>query len=811
VPVIGQDVRYALRSLGRAPGFTLVALVTLALGIGGTTAIFSVVDGILLRPLPYPNPDHIVTLTRTNSSTSGDLSFAAADFLDHKRDSRSFFALAGLRQEIVDMALGGGEPVRLTALETTAAFFDVFRLPPLLGRTYSERTDPPGGPRLTVIGEGLWRQHFGSDERIVGRTIRLNDQPFTVIGVMPELFVHPSDVDLWTLAPSEVPTSPVPIEGDARLSREVQYFTVIGRLAADTTIQQANEDLRAISERLARQFPDTNENEWAEAGEYYETLVGDVRTALLILLGAVAFVLLISCTNVASLLLARGTARRREFALRSALGARRGRLVRQLLTESLLLAACGGALGLIVAYWGVEALLAIAPESLPRLAEVRVDPRIAGFALFASALVGVLFGIVPALRGARPDVVDALKDGGRSGTARAGAQKMLVVAEVALALVLLIGAGLMLTSFARLRAVDVGFNVRNLVVVFVPLPQARYTNEQQAVFYTQLLERLHANPVTARSAIVFPTPFGGGAAAGGYAVEGRPTRARPEQPVAEINSVTPGYFQTMGISIVRGRDVSLSDTKDRPGVVIVNQTLAAREWPNEDPVGKRISIGGAADDPDSWLTIVGVVGDSKRSDLEGPARPALYLSHSTFTIPFSGVVVRSELGEAVLASAVHAAVRSLDPSLPAGNAETLERVLERRTGQPRFRALLIAAFAAVALLLAGVGLYGLISYTVAQRVPEIGVRLALGATPAQVGGLIVRQGLGLAGAGVALGIVGALAATQLIEGLLFSVSATDPLVYSVLAALLLSIAALACYVPARRAMRVDPIAALRSD
>jgi putative ABC transport system permease protein len=809
--VLLQDVRYALRSLGRAPGFTLVALLTLALGIGGTTAIFSVVDGILLRPLPYPDPNHIVTLTRTNSSTSGDPSFAAADFLDHKRGSRSFSALAGFRQEIVDMTLGSGEPVRLTALQTTAAFFDVFQLPPLIGRTYSERSDVPGGPRLAVVGEGMWQQHFGSDAGIVGRTIRLNDQPFTVIGVMPGQFVHPSKVDLWTLAPGEVPTSPVPIDGDVRMSREVQYFNVIGRVAAETTIPRANEDLRAISDRLAREFPDTNANEWVEAGEYYETLVGDVRMALFILLGAVAFVLLIACANVASLLLARGSTRRRELALRSALGAGRGRLVRQLLTESLLLASFGGALGLLFGYWGVAGLVAIAPESIPRLDEVRIDWRIAGFAIAVSAFVGVLFGIVPALQGARTHMVESLKDGGRTGTARAGTQKVLVIAEVALALVLLIGAGLMLTSFARLRGVDVGFDVSNLVVVFVPLPQGRYNNQQQAVFYTQLLERLHANPVTARSAIAFPTPFGGGNAAGGYAVEGRPAQPRPDQPMAEINSVTPGYFHTMGIPILRGRDVSSSDTKERPRIVIINETLANREWPNEDPIGKRISIGGNADDRDSWMTIVGVVGDSKRSDLEAPVRPSLYLSHYTFTIPFSGVVVRSDLGDTTIASAVHSAVRSLDPSLPAGDAETLERVLERRTGQPRFRALLITAFAVVALALAGVGLYGLISYTVAQRVPEIGVRLALGATPSQVGGLIIRQGVMLAVGGVVLGLAGALATTRLMRGLLFAVSATDPIVYSALAALLLTIAALACYIPARRAMKVDPITALRAE
>jgi putative ABC transport system permease protein len=809
--VLLQDVRYAFRSLGRARGFTLVALVTLALGIGGTTAIFSVVDGILLRPLPYPDPGQIVSLSRLRTTLERDGSFSAADFLDYKRDSRSFSALAGYREDIINMD-GGSEPVRLRGLETTAGFFDVFGLPPLGGRVYSERTDSPGGPRIAVISEGMWKQHFGSDDGIIGRTIRLNSMPFTVIGVMPEAFRHPQAVDLWLLAPREVPTSPVPLEGNPLASREVQYFNVIGRLAPGVSTAQANQDLRATSDRLAREFPDTNAGEWIEAHSYHDQLVGGVRTALLILLGAVAFVLLIACANVASLLLARGTTRRREFALRSALGARRGRLVRQLLTESLLLAALGGALGLLVAYWGVEGLLAIAPQSIPRLQDVRVDPRIAAFAVAASAFVGVLFGIVPALQGARPEVVEALKDGGRTGTTRSGAQKVLVIAEVALALVLLIGAGLMLTSFSRLRNVDVGFDTKNLIVVFVPLPQSRYNNEAQARFYTQLVERLRANPMTERSAIVFPTPFGGGQARGGYVVEGRPAANRPEQPLTEMNSVTPGYFAAMGIPILSGRDIEFSDTRERPSVAVINQTLAEREWPNESPLGKRLSIGGEPDDPSSWLTVVGVVANSKRSDIEATApQAAVYLSHSMFTVPFSGVIIRSELSEATVAGAVHAAVRSLDPSLPAGDSDTIESVLARRTGQPRFRAVLITAFAAVALILAGVGLYGLISYTVAQRIPEIGVRLALGATPRQVGGLIIRQGVSLAFAGVALGLVGALAATRLMEGLLFSVSATDPVVYSALAFLLLTIAALACYIPARRGMRVDPITALRTE
>jgi putative ABC transport system permease protein len=616
---------------------------------------------------------------------------------------------------------------------------------------------------------------------------------------------------MWTLAPQEVPTPPFPVEG-LLASREVQYFNVFGRLAPGRSVTQANDDLRLVSQRLAAEFPDTNAGERVEATTYQDVLVQDVRGALLILLGAIAFVLMIACANVAGLLLARGAARRREFALRSALGAGRARLVRHLLTESLLLALVGGVVGLLIAFWGIEGLLSIAPRSIPRLADVRMDWRVATFAFSASALVGVLFGIIPALQGTRPQVVEALKDGGRTGTARAGAQKILVVAEVALALVLLIGAGLMLTSFARLRAVDVGFQVSNLVVVFVPLPQARYDNQAQTAFYAQLLERLQANPITARSALAFPTPFGGGNAQGGYLVEGKARPAAADRPLVQINSVSPGYFQTMGIPLLAGRDVEWTDTPERGSVAVINRTLAEREWPGQDPIGKRMSIGADPDrDANAWTTVIGVVADSKRSDLEAPNQPALYLSLPSFTIPFTGALIRSEVGEAAVASAVHSAVQSIDPQLPAGDSETIASVLERTTGQPRFRAILITAFAGLALLLAGVGLYGLISYTVAQRIPEFGVRLALGATPSQVGQLIVRQGVLLTLGGIAIGLAGALATTRLLEGLLFSVSATDPFVYGALATTLLAIAALACYVPARRAMKVDPLAALRAE
>jgi putative ABC transport system permease protein len=545
---------------------------------------------------------------------------------------------------------------------------------------------------------------------------------------------------------------------------------------------------------------------------YQDSLVGDVRVALLVLFGSVTFVLLIACANVASLLLARGAVRRRELAVRSALGAGRGRLIRQLLIESLVLSLAGGVLGLVVAYGGVVALLALAPDSIPRLEDVGLDYRVTAFALLATAIVGVLFGTFPALQAARTPVVESLKDGGRTGTARTGAQKTLVVAEVALALVLLIGAGLMLTSFSRLRAVDLGFIPAHLVAVGVPLPQAKYDGAAQTRFYTQLFERLRDNPVTAQSAIVFPAPFSGAAAGAGYHVEGTARQPRAERPVAQLSTITPGYFATLGIPLLRGRDVSLSDTRGRPGVLIVNRTMADRAWPGQDPLGKRVALGAEApEDETQWMTVIGVAADSKRSDLESEQQSAIFIPHGQFTLPLMAAMVRTTSSEGTVAAAVRDAMRSLDPELPIGEVETVDDLLQRATGQPRFRAFLIGAFAVAALVLAAVGLYGLISYSVTQRVPEIGIRLALGATPSQVGTHVVRQGLWLALIGVALGVAGAVAATQLLKGLLFGVSATDPVVYSALATLLLATAALACYIPARRAMRIDPMTALRAE
>ncbi len=792
-----QDIRYALRSFLRAPGFTLVALTTLALGIGGTTAIFSIVDGVVLRPLPYNDPDRIVRLVRTNAR-GDDNSFSGPDYRDLKRGATFLSAVAGYRSDIIDLT-GRSEPVRVTGMETTAGFFDVFDAPPLHGRTYHEATDKPGAA-VAVIGEALWRQQFGADPAIVGTVVRLNNKPTEIIGVVPERLRHPNKTDVWVLAPADVPTSPLGPGGSD--TRDVQYFTAVARVAGDRSLVEARGQLQSIAATIAAASP--NDSDFLlDARPLAATMVQDVRTALLVVLGAVGFVLLIACANVAGLLIARGASRRREIAVRTALGAGRGRLIGQLLTESLVLAVAGGLAGLVVAQWALQLLIGAAPENLPRLDDVSLDWRVGLFAFAATLVVGVLFGLAPSLSASKPELNTDLKDGGRTGTSRTGARNVMVVAQVALALVLLIGAGLMLTSFARLRAVDPGFRTTQLVNVELMVPLARYDEKAQVRFYSAVLERLRANPLTAQSALMFPRPFGGGNAQAGLEIIGQAPRPRDQRVTVELNSVSPGYLQTMGIRLLQGRDFTETDGPGAPLVALVSESVV-KEFGDKNPIGQQIDLGDGA-------TVIGIVSDARRRSLDQEPRPAVYLQYTRFMLPYFGAVIRTDRGAAAVTPVVKAIVAELDPDLPIGEVSTIEEIIAESTGEPRFRSYLIAGFALLALLLAAVGVYGLISFTVTQRVPEIGVRLALGASPGQVFRQVIGQGFRLAVAGVAIGLVAAAAATTLVRGLLFNTSTTEPSVYVALSMVLLAIAVLACYVPARRAMRVDPMTALRSE
>jgi putative ABC transport system permease protein len=795
--VLVQDIRYALRSFLRAPGFTLVALATLALGIGGTTAIFSIVDGVLLRPLPYSDPGRILRINRIGANGGLD-SFSAADYRDLKKDATSFSAIAGYRSDIVDMT-GRSEPVRIIGIQTTAAFFDVFDAAPLLGRTYHEASDTPGAA-VAVISETVWKQQFGSNPAVIGTQVRLNGAPTEIIGVVPEFLRHPQKSDVWMLSPFDVPTSPFGVDGND--SRDIHYFNVMARVAHDRQLVEGRQQLKSIGDQIARDHQG-NAGSTFNGEPLASSMVADVRTAMLVLLGAVGFVLLIACANVAGLLIARGAGRRRELAVRTALGAGRGRLLRQLLTESVVLALAGGALGMLVAVWTQQLLVSFAPENLPRLADITLDWRIASFAFAATIVVGILFGLTPALQSSRPELNADLKDGGRTGTARTGMRNVMVVGQVALALVLLIGAGLMLTSFSRLRSVDPGFRTTEVVTVELMLPLARFDDAAQRNFYMSVLERLKTNPVTADSAMLFPFPFGGGNAQAGLSVIGQPEKPPEQRASADLYSISPGYLQTVGVRLIRGRDINESDGPKSTPVVLISES-AVKEFGGKDPIGERIDMG----DP---FTVIGIVSDARRRSLDTPPRAAVYLPYTQFVLPYMGAVVRTDRGAAAVASAVKTAVAQIDPDLPIGDVKTMEQIIEESTGEPRFRSFLIASFAVLALLLAAVGVYGLISFTVTQRVPEIGVRLALGASPRQVFSQVIGQGLRLAVIGVVLGLVAAAAATTLVRGLLFNTSATDPVVYGSLSLLLLAMAGLACYVPARRAMRIDPMTALRSE
>jgi putative ABC transport system permease protein len=796
--VLIQDIRYALRSFLRAPGFTLVALLTLAFGIGGTTAIFSIVDGVVLRPLPYSDPDRIVRIVRTNASGE-DSSFSGPDYRDVKKAATYFSAIAGYRSDIIDLT-GRTQPVRVIGLETTAAFFDVFDVPPIVGRTYHEATDQPGAA-IAVIGESVWRQQFGSDPAIIGATVRLNNKPTEIIGVVPERLRHPDKTDVWVLAAQDVPKSPL---GDQTSdSRDVNYFTAIARIAADRSLSDARGQLRAVAAQLTAANSPDDADEVLDAQPLAASMVADVRTALLVVLGAVGFVLLIACANVAGLMVARGASRRREIAVRTALGAARGRLIAQLLTESLVLAIAGGLAGIVVANWALQLLIAAAPENLPRLGDITLDWRVGLFAFAATLIVGLLFGLAPALSSSRPDVNNDLKDGGRTGTSRTGGRNVMVVTQVALALVLLIGAGLMLLSFSRLRAVDPGFRTTELVYIELMVPLSRYDEQGQIRFYSSVLERLRANPLTAQSSMMFPRPFGGGNAQAGLQIVGQQPRPREQRVTVELNSISPGYLQTAGVRLLRGRDFADTDGPGSPLVALISESVV-KEFGGKDPIGQQIDLGDGA-------TVVGIVSDTRRRSLDQPPRPAVYLPYTRFMLPYFGAMIRTDRGAAAVTPVVKQIVAELDPDLPLGDISTIEQIIDTSTGEPRFRSYLIAGFAILALLLAGVGVYGLISFTVTQRVPEIGVRLALGASPRQIFTQIIGQGLRLAVAGVGIGLLAMAPVSAALEGLLFNTSTTEPAVHVGLALLLLAIAALACYVPARRAMRVDPMTALRSE
>ncbi len=807
-----QDLRYGARMLVKAPGFTLLAVMTLALGIGANTAIFSVVDGVLLRPAPFEQPERLVFVWTKNQRQGFDHgAISPADFGD-LRDQRQVFEGLAAMDLLSFHLIGGDGPEWAQGSRVSASFFPLLGVRPELGRAFFNEEDKAGGDRVVILSHALWQRRFGGDPNVIGKTIAMRTsaafgpqralgESFTVVGVLPPTFRAPLfDADVWTpLALSQ---------GQLGVRQGFPLF-VIGRLKAGVAMKEAQAETDALAKRLQQAYPATNKDQELRLITIDEELAGDLRQALWVLLGAVGFVLAIACANVANLLLARARARHSEIAIRAALGAGRGRLIRQLFTESLLLAVCGGALGLLLAVLSHDALLAGVPERIRNMKEIGIDARALVFTFAIALLTSVVFGLAPALRASRTDLNEALKEGGKGAGAfgRGRVRNLLVIAEVALALALLTGAGLMIRSFVRLQQVDLGFDPRNTLMMQIALPQSKYSQpEQMEAFYKQALERIRLLPGAQAVGVVSIAPLAGMDASSQFTIEGRPVPDPGQVPLAAFRPVSPDYFSAMGIPIVKGRAFSELDLERPP--FIVNEAFARRYFQDEDPLIKRIKLG-PAEFANPFLPIAGVAKNVKSMELQGDERPTLYLPY--LKQPNMTLVVRDSSDPMSLVGAVRGAVQSVDPEQPVYNITTMDERLAGLGAQTRFRTLLLSLFAALAAALAGVGIYGVMATAVAERTREIGIRMALGAQASDVRSMIVRQGLTLALIGIGVGLIGAWALRRVMSNLLFGVSVTDPLTFISVPALLAGVALLACYLPARRATKIDPMAALRSE
>jgi putative ABC transport system permease protein len=801
-----HDVRYAVRRLGATPGFSLLAAVTLALGIGANTAIFSVIHAILLRPLPYPQAERLVFLTEWSEQVP-EMSFSVANLKDLRDRNGVFESLVGYNSAELVLTEPGGEPERLRGRQASSGLFATLGRPLLLGRGFTADEDRPGAEPVAVLSEGLWERRFGRDPGVLGRALELSGVSFRVIGVMPgDLHASWKAIDVYT----PLLRLEDRIGGEENRGNHPGLY-VIARLRPRVTVEAARAEVRGIATSLAQEHPDSNARQSMTLEPLHDPLVGELRPALLLLLGAVLCVLLIACANVANLLLARAADRVREVAVRQALGAKRARLLRQLLTESLLLSLCGGALGVAFAFGGLRLLLASLPDGVPRADEIGLDGPVLLATLAVALLTGLGFGIAPGLRLASAGLSEPLREGGR-GTPGPGHRRLrdgLVVAEVSLALVLLVGAGLLLRSFFRVLSADAGFRAEGVITAAVPLPQARYdTPESKCAFASRLAEELRRIPRV--EAVGLANPLLGGWQSS-FHVEGRPEAAPGERPSADITRVTPGYFEAMGVRHLEGRLFEDRDRQGAPTVAIVDESFARTYWPQESPLGQRLRFGSLSDDG-PWLAVVGVVGHVKNYGVDQQSRVEVYLPYlqnpagSALTI-----VARTSADPAGLAAGLRQALRAADPLVPAHSLRTLGELVAERTAQRRLAVLLISVFAGLALLLAAIGIYGVMSYAVAQRTSEIGIRMALGAEREHILGMVLRHGALMAASGVALGLVAALALARLLTSLLFETSAADPPTFSLVPLLLLGVAALACYLPARRATRVDPLVALRCE
>ena len=809
---LAQDLRYALRMLKSQPAVTLMAIIALALGIGANTAIFSVINAVLLRPLPYPESDRLVIVQQSLPKLGLNLaSVSGGEFIDYTEGNEVFSQVAGYTDISLNLT-GHGEAARIQAARVSASLFPLLGVSPLRGRLFSNDEDQPGKNNVALISRALWQNHFGNDANIIGKTVRLDEKPYTIIGVMPSAirFLHIESAfaeatDLWI---------PLAMTDSEKQGRADSFdYGIIGRLKPGVSLAEAEANIESVAERFEQQRPDIYKSDLevtASVIKFEERLVKRVRPFLLVLLGAVGFVLMIACANVANLLLARAAARQKEMAIRSAMGASAARIARQLLTESVMLALAGGAVGLLVAAWAIDLLARFGPAEVPRLDEINLDPSVLGFTLLVSMLTGIVFGLAPAFQIRRVNLNEALKESsGRTSRGREGKRlrSMLVVFEIASAMVLLIGAGLLIHSFIRLLRVPPGFNPEGVVIAQTTLPRARYPEPRQSkAAHRQVLERLASQPGVTEVGAASTLPLVGDWTIG-FIIDGR---SADSINIANGSLVSEGYFRAMGIELKRGRAFTGEDREGATPVIAINETMARAFWPDSDAIGKRIMWGGWRD---AWLTVVGVVADVKISSLEAETKPTIYMSMFQYPLarPNTVYMARTWGDTSFLASAMRAEIRAVDSELPVYDIRSMNQIIRESVSQRQFSMMLLGVFACAAVLLAGVGIYGVMSYSVTQRTREIGVRMALGANRGDVLRMVVGQGMALALAGVGAGLAAAMLLTRLMDTLLFGVSATDPLTFAGVATLLIFVALLACYVPARRATKVDPITALRYE
>jgi len=810
---LAQDIRYGVRMLAKHKAFTSIAVITLALGIGANTAIFSVVNELLLQPLPYRDAERITTVWEVTPEGRHQNTTSRTNFRAWRDQNTSFQNMAAFTDQRLNLT-GTGEPEELSVQLATPELFKILGVEPLLGRTFLADDDKADQAPVAVLSYGLWQRRFGGQANVIGAPITLNSETFTIIGVMPPNFQFHIKQRSGTGRPAEL-WSILSMPAGGAANQRGRFLGTVARLKDGVTVDQAAAELRTIHARLSDEAPQFNKNYTAEVLPLREQFFGNVRRPLWLMLGAVGFVLLIACANVANLLLSLATSREKEIAVRAALGARRTRIVRQLLTESVLLALLGSVIGLGFAWLGIKALVAISPRDLISLPTVGLNFTVLGWTLGVSLLTGIIFGLAPALHVSRLNLNDSLKDGGKSESGQAsGSRKLrsaLVVSEIALAVVLLCSAGLLIRSFMRLQQVDRGFTTDNVLTMVIRLPAARYKEDPQLVqFFSQTLERVRQLPTVRPAGIVNFLPLYGGLGSNtGFKILGQPEAPPGQGPSTDVRVADSGYFGTLGIPLLRGRNFSDSEQREAKHVILINEALARKHFPNGDPIGQRLDV--QMFESPTPAEIIGIVGNVRYDSLVDEAPPAVYFPHPDLAYPFMTLVVRTDGDPTAIAPAIQREIRALDPNQPVSDVRTMNQVMSEWVARSRFNTLLLGLFAGLATLLSAVGIFGVMNYSVALRTRELGLRLAVGAQPRQVLLLVMRQGLGLTVVGVVLGLAAAFALTRLLSGLLFGVAAVDVTTFASISILLVIVSLLACYLPARRAMRIDPLSALRYE